>query len=243
MPRATRFTDRVPQSRHSNSICQSFPVLCRQPTGSIKPPQSAARSPGRMSTCLDRRQNGQWLRYPPLVSATTRASQLRQRNPVFSLRRLTRSPANRRKDFDPRCSGVRFVLTRRHEDGRPPGLAGQGLDSPLERAITSSSDFTTTITVVRSGPRPVLLVVPATVTRISQVPLVGVGPRLTGDASTPVIGEPRSPCACSSWNGRDEPPETRRAEERCPRDYFMRTPCQPDSSTSTALFGRFGDAA
>ncbi len=53
------------------------PAFSSVPTGSIKPQQSFARSPGKSSTCLLQRQCGQWLVYPSPSTFSPQCSQLK----------------------------------------------------------------------------------------------------------------------------------------------------------------------
>ena len=59
---AMRLLDSTPQIRQRWMIAHSPSQRTQTATGSIKPPQSAARSPGSISRCWLRRQWGQWLR-------------------------------------------------------------------------------------------------------------------------------------------------------------------------------------
>ncbi len=60
---ATRLELSVPQRLQRCMIAHSPPLRTQTATGSMMPPQSAARSPGSMSTCRLERQLGQWLRW------------------------------------------------------------------------------------------------------------------------------------------------------------------------------------
>ena len=60
---ATRLELSVPQRLQRWMIAHSPPLRTQTATGSMMPPQSAARSPGSMSTCRLERQLGQWLRW------------------------------------------------------------------------------------------------------------------------------------------------------------------------------------
>ena len=60
---ATRLELSAPQRLQRWMIAHSPPLRTQTATGSMMPPQSAARSPGSMSTCRLERQLGQWLRW------------------------------------------------------------------------------------------------------------------------------------------------------------------------------------
>ena len=73
---ATRLEDRAPHRRHRWMMAHSPLLRTHTATGSIRPPQSDARSPGSMSTWRLERQLGQWLRWPlPAPPGVTRRPQ------------------------------------------------------------------------------------------------------------------------------------------------------------------------
>ncbi len=65
---ATRFTRTALHAQHRWTSCGPF-LFCLTATGSIRPPQAFARSPGLRSTCLEHKHTGQWLGYLPLDNA------------------------------------------------------------------------------------------------------------------------------------------------------------------------------
>ena len=62
---AMRFEDNAPQARHRWMMAHSPFLRTQTATGSMTPPQWAARSPGSTSRCRLARQLGQWLRCAP----------------------------------------------------------------------------------------------------------------------------------------------------------------------------------
>lgn len=76
---AIRFELSAPHARQRWMRAHSPSLRTQTPMGSIVPPQSDARSPGRLSTWTLDRQRGQWLRWRlPASSGVTRAPQTLQ---------------------------------------------------------------------------------------------------------------------------------------------------------------------
>jgi len=90
---AARFLRGSPQLRQRLMTIHPFLPLYSTPTGTSRPWQGLARSPGKWSTCREKRQYGQWLRQPPFMRGGTSRPQLRQIKPSFApwaIKRLTR---------------------------------------------------------------------------------------------------------------------------------------------------------
>lgn len=100
--------------------------------GRIGPPQPAARSPGRMSTCRDHRHDGQWFRKPPETSGGTAHPHRRQVKLLFSIERevVLEMTYSAHVAVDIRGAGFRSFLPPPGTRRGHPGLRSEGHDSP-----------------------------------------------------------------------------------------------------------------